>query len=79
MYRGGGGFLLVLALVGWVFGSGAAIVLFFIQRLAVACGRSLASSGICPLHAQAGHRADKIVENGKLPQASPRRAGRATG
>lgn len=63
-------FLLVLALVGWVFGSGAAIVLFFICMIGggvLGVGRLIREYVLYML--QAGHIAliTEIVENGKLP------------
>jgi len=64
-------YLLVLALIGWVFGSGAAVVLFFITLIGgsfLGLGRLLKEYVLYML--QAGHIAliTEIVENGKLPE-----------
>jgi len=63
-------YLLILALIGWVFGSGAAVVLFFITLIAggfLGVGRLLSEYVLYML--QAGHIAliTEIVQNGKLP------------
>lgn len=64
-------YLMVLALIGWIFGSGAAVVLFFITLIGASVlglGRLLGAYVLYML--QAGHIAliTEIVEKGKLPE-----------